>query len=1056
MFIHLHTHSHYSLLDGLPKINELIDAAKKYKMPALALTDHGAMYGTIEFYQKSLQAKIKPIIGCEMYVAPNGYKNKGEKNEKPYHLVLLAKNNQGYKNLVKLVTIAHLEGFYKKPRIDDNLLKKYSNGLIALSGCAQGKIPRLIVEKKLKQAEKAALFYRNTFNGEFYLELQHHPEYPEQKIINQGLIKLSKKIDIPLVATNDVHYINPEDSEIQDILLCLQTKKKKADKDRLTMNGNFSFLSPQEMKKNFSDVPQAIKNSEKIAMSCNLKIDLGNIKFPLFTTPSGETPHEYLKKLCLEKLSNRYPKKSKNVLDRLNYELEIIKKTNFAPYFLIVQDLTNWAKAQKIVVGPGRGSAASSIVSYILNITNIDPLKYNLIFERFLNPERISMPDIDLDFADTRRDEVVRYVEEKYGRGHVAGIITFGTMAARAAVRDVGRVLGFPYNFCDRLAKTIPQNLSLKESLKLSQELKSFIASNNDAKTIIKIALRLEGVARHSSRHACGIVIAPEALTEYVPLQYDVSGKEKTVITQYEMHAIEDLGLLKMDLLGLKNLTLLETAINLIKKTKNITLNLDKIPLDDKKTFSLLKQGKTVGVFQLESTGMRKYLKELKPTDFEDVIAMIALYRPGPMKLISSYIAGKHHKKKATYLHPKLRPILEKTYGVCVYQEQVLQIARSLAGFSLAEADILRKAVGKKIPKLLQKQKEEFIQGCIKNNIPKTTAEKIFTFIEPFAGYAFNRSHATCYATIAYQTAYLKAHYPVEFMASLLTSDQNDTDRITIEVEEAKKMGIEVLGPDINESFESFTPSKNKIRFGLLAIKNVGKPIVEEIIREREKNGSFTSLENFLSRVHSKNLNKKSLESLIKAGALDSLEDRGAMLASLDLLLDFAKRKQKDKANGQKTLFGKLNFGKGLSLKLRKPTNISAKQELFWEKELLGIFISAHPLKEYESVIKKYTKKISQLKNNTQAKVIAIIEKIKKNITHNHQVMLFAEISDPSGQIEAIIFPSLYQNTLKIWQEGNIVLVEGRVSDKEGALKIIAENARKIEEEKLSELALNG
>jgi len=1054
MFIHLHTHSHYSLLDGLGKIDDLIEQAKKYKMPALALTDHGVLYGAIEFYQKATQAKIKPIIGAEVYVAPFKHTDRKKTNEKPYHLVLLAKDYNGYKNLIKLVTIAHLEGFYRKPRIDDSLLKKYSQGLIALSACDQGKIPRLIIEKKLKQAEQTALFYKEIFNNNFYLELQDRPENEDRKIINKQLIKLSKKLNIPLVATNDIHYISKEDRDVHDILLCLQTKKKKDDKNRLKIESDLSFTSPQEMEKKFKNIPEAIKNTQKIADLCNLKIEFGKTTLPYFKTPENKTPDEYLKELCLKNLPKRYSKKRKEVIERLNYELEIIKKTKFSSYFLIVQDLVNWAKNQGIVVGPGRGSAASSIVSYLLNITNVDPLKYGLIFERFLNPERISMPDIDLDFADTRRDEVVRYIEKKYGKKQVAGIITFGTMAARVAVRDVGRVLGFPYSFCDQLAKTIPQNFSLEQALEKTQELKDFIASNKDAKKIIDIALKLEGVVRHSSRHACGIVIAPKELTEYTPLQYDVSGKEKSIISQYEMHAIESLGLLKMDLLGLKNLTLLETAIKLIKKTRNVDIKLEEIPLTDKKTFRLLQKGETIGCFQLESSGMRSYLRELKPTNFEDIIAMVALYRPGPMRLIKNYIDGKHKKKKPTYLHPKLRPILEKTYGVCVYQEQVLQIAKDLAGFSLGESDILRKAVGKKIPKLLQEQKDKFIQGCLKNKISRKIAEQIFSFIEPFAGYAFNRSHATCYAMIAYQTAYLKANYPEEFMAALLTSDQNDTDRINIEIEEARKMNIEILKPDINESFESFSPQKNKIRFGLLAIKNVGKPIVEEIITEREKNGPFKSLEDFLTRIHSRHLNKKSLESLIKAGALDSLGDRGAMLASLDLLLNFAKQQQKDKHNGQSTLFS-ISKTNNLSLKLKKPLNISTCQELFWEKELLGIFISSHPLKEYEKIIKRYVTPVKNIKPNSFNKILTVIEKIEKKSTTNGQTMLFVEVSDFSGQIEIIVFPSVYQATKNIWQEGNIIFVQGRASfNRDGKINLIVEQAKKVEKEKLDELVL--
>jgi len=958
MFIHLHVHSHYSLLDGLAKIDELISEAKKNRMSALALTDHGVMYGAIEFYKKAKEAGIKPIIGLEAYLAPNGLENKKKTDEKPYHLVLLAKNNEGYRNLIKLTTIAHLKGFYYKPRIDKEVLKRYSKGLIASTACLQGEIPRLILNNQIEKAKKKILEYQEIFGKEnFYLEVQDHPGIKGQTFVNKKLFELSKKLNVPVIATNDVHYLHPEDAEIQDILLCLQTKKKKADKDRLCMlDDDFSFRTEEQMRKSFAKHPEVIENTLKIAKQCNVEIELGKNKLPHFPISNGKTSDEYLRELCYKKINERYPQKNKKIIDRLEYELSIIKKTGFASYFLIVQDFVNWAKENGIVVGPGRGSAAGSIVSYILNITNIDPLKYNLVFERFLNPERISMPDIDLDFADVRRDEVIQYVEEKYGRDHVAQIITFGTMAARAAIRDVGRVLGYPYNFCDKLAKLVPFNYNLQEALESSQELRIAYETNKDAKTIIDKAKKLEGVVRHASKHACGVVIAPEPLTQYVPLQYDVSGKEKTIITQYEMHSIEDLGLLKMDFLGLKNLTLIEEAIKIIKKTQKKEININRISLNDKKTFELIQNAQTTGVFQLESDGMKRYLKQLKPTNIEDIIAMVALYRPGPMQLIPDYIAGKHGKKKITYLHPKLKPILEKTYGVAVYQEQLLEIVRALAGFTLGEADVLRKAVGKKIPKLLKAQHEKFIKGCLKNKISKDIAEKVWHFIEPFAGYGFNKSHATCYATIAYQTAYLKANYPVEFMAALLTSDQDDTDRIAIEIEECKKMKIEVLPPDINESFENFTVIDNvrKIRFGLLAIKNVGRPIVNTIIKERKENGAYQSMEDFLMRVKSKDLNKKSLESLIKVGAFDSFEERGILLNNIELLLEFSRKVQKDERNGQSTLFGMFKSKQKISsLRLRKTAPATSQEKIFWEKELLGLFISEHPLKKIRIKLKR-------------------------------------------------------------------------------------------------------
>jgi DNA polymerase-3 subunit alpha len=1060
-FCHLHVHSHYSLLDGLAKIDDLINEAKKNEMSALALTDHGVMYGAIEFYKKAKEAQIKPIIGCEIYLAINSRFNKRPKiDEKNYHLVLLAKNEEGYKNLIKLTTIAHLEGFYYKPRIDKEVLRKYSNGLIALSSCLQGEIPQLIINNQKEKLEEALKYYLETFGPEnFYLEVQHHPGEPFQAKVNEEIFKLAKKFNVKVVATNDVHYIKKDDREIHDILLCLQTKKKKSDPDRLCMlNDDYSFRSVKEMKEAFKDHPEVVLNTLEIANACNLEIKLGEIKLPKYPIPEGKTADEYLKELCLKNLPSRYPNLTNEIIDRLEYELSVVKKTGFASYFLIVQDFVNWAKKNNIVVGPGRGSAAGSIISYLLNITNVDPLKYGLIFERFLNPERVSMPDIDLDFADTRRDEVIEYIENKYGQDHVAQIITFGTMAARVAVRDVGRVLNYSYSFCDKLAKMIPMNLSLDEALEKVPELRITYETNEDAKKIIDIAKKLEGVARHASRHACGIVIAPEPLTNYLPLQYETSGNEKVIITQYEMHSIEDLGLLKIDILGLKNLTLIETALKIIKKNKNIEIEINSIPLNDEKTFKLFQEGSTIGVFQLESEGMRRYLKQLQPNQIEDIIAMIALYRPGPIELIGEYIANKQKLKTPTYLHPKLKEILDKTYGVAIYQEQLLEIVQKLAGFSLGEADILRKAVGKKIPELLKEQKDKFIEGCLKNKISKEIAEKIWQFIEPFAGYGFNKSHATCYALIAYQTAYLKANYPVEFMAALLTSDQNDTDRIAIEVEECRRLGIEVLPPDVNESFENFTVvGEKKIRFGLLAIKNIGKGIVNEIIKEREENGIYQNLEDFLTRVQTKDLNKKSLESLIKAGALDCFEERAKLLTNLDILLEFNKKVKKDKENGQISLFNIFNLGKKFfgKLNLKNCPPAPLQQKLFWERELLGLFISSHPLKEYSQKISKFVKPINQLSKfpNDSAVIIAgIITEIKKVITSNKETMLFVKLEDETGVIESIVFPSVFQIKPNLWQENKIILLAGRLTDKDGIPKIIAGQAEELIPNKLEEL----
>ncbi len=1060
-FIHLHVHSHYSLLDGLPKIDQLIEEVKRQKMKAVALTDHGVMYGIIEFYQKAKAAGIKPIIGVEAYIAPNRLSDKRVKiDEKPFHLVLLAKNEEGYKNLIKLTSIAHLQGFYYKPRIDKEALKQHSSGIIALSACLQGEIPRLIVNNQTKKAEEVLREYKKIFGKDFYLEIQDHPNLREQKIVNKTILKLAKKYKVPLVATNDVHYLKPEDAEIQDILLCVQTKRKKDDSGRLSMLvDDFSFRSAKKMEESFKDNPEAISNTQKIADQCNVEIKFGENKLPFFPLPAGEDANQYLRQLCEKEITGRYGKKTKAVSERLEKELSVIEKTGFAGYFLIVQDFVHWSKKNNIVVGPGRGSAAGSIVSYLLNITNIDPLKYELLFERFLNEDRINMPDIDLDFTDKRRDEVIQYIEKKYGNDHVSQIITFGTMAARAAIRDVGRALDYPYMFCDKLAKAIPFGSTLEQALTHNQELKNIYSEESKAKEIIRIAQKLEGVIRHASKHACGLLITPLPLTEYVPVQYDNSGQEKTIMSQYDMHAVEKLGLLKVDLLGLKNLTIIEKTLDIVEHIYDKKIDINNIPLDDKKTFQIFQKAQTQGVFQLESQGMQKYLKKLKPTTFEDIIAMVALYRPGPIELIPDYIDRKHGLKEIKYLHPKLKPILKKTYGIAVYQEQILQIVRSLAGFSLAEADVLRKAVGKKIAKLLQKQKEKFINGCIENKISKETAQKVFAFIEPFAQYGFNRSHAACYATIAYQTAYLKAYYPTEFIAALLCSDQNNIDKITIEIKAAEEMGIEILPPDVNESFKDFAAvGKNKIRFGLLAIKNVGRGISETIIRERKSSGNFQNLEDFLTRIQSKDLNKKSLESLIKSGALDHLKERNQMLENIETLLDFARKKQKDKENGQTTLLAIIpNITKTNGLTLKKSDPAKRQQKLIWEKELLGLFVSEHPLKEYEEILKKYAKPINEVgsqRYQSPIKVVGIITKIKKILTSSKEIMAFIKIEDPSGEIEIIVFPKLLKVNAEILEENKTISVAGKISRKDESLKIIAETIREVKKEVLDDLLL--
>lgn len=1053
-FTHLHVHSHYSLLDGLPKIDELLDYVKEQGMDSVALTDHGVLYGAVEFFKKAQEKGIKPIIGCEAYVALESmHQERPNIDDKRHHLVLLVKNEQGYKNLVKLITKAHLEGFYYKPRIDEETLAKYSEGLIGLSACLQGKIPQMIIKNKIKEAEETALKYQEIFGKDnFYLELQAHSNIKMQEKINNALISLSKKTNIPLVATNDVHYLKTEDAEAQDILMLINTGADPNNPERLSMKeDDFSLKSPEKMLEHFKHVPQAIENTQKIANQCNFEFVLGKTKLPHFDVPNGKTTDEYLKDLCYQKLEIKYPKPSKEVFARLEYELSVVKQTGFASYFLIVQDFVNWAKENRIVVGPGRGSAAGSLISYVLNITNVDPLKYNLMFERFLTPGQgraSGLPDIDLDFTDRRRDEVIEYVSEKYGRDKVAQIITFGTMAARAAVRDVGRALGYSYGFCDKMAKMIPFGFTLDQTLKRIDEFKQLYQQDEQAYKLIELAKKLEGVARHASTHACGVVISKEPLENIVPLQHPTQN-EKITITQYEMHSIEDLGILKMDLLGLKNLTIIEDTLARIYKVQNKSINIQNIPYDDKKTYKLLQEGKSTSVFQLESDGMKRYLKQLKPTVFEDIIAMVALYRPGPMQLIPDYIDRKHKRKKVEYLHPKLEPILKNTYAIPVYQEQIMQIAKDLAGFSLAEADVLRKAIGKKIRELLMSQKTKFIEGCVKNNIERKIAEKIWSWIEPAASYAFNRSHSASYATIAYQTAYLKANFPVEFMAAALTSEKGDVERIAVLIEECKKMGLEVLAPDINESFMNFSvvPKKDQIRFGLLAVKNVGINIVESIINERKANGHYATIQDFVLRVNSKDLNKKSLESLIKSGAFDKLEERNKLLSNLEKLLETARETQKNKNNNQKGLFDDMKITTTLSLKATDPASESDK--LVWEKELLGLYVSGHPLENFKKAIAGRTIPIARISEGLVGKFVRIggvVSNIKKIITKNGRPMLFLNLDDNNDKIEIVVFPSIIERNPTLFQENKVVLISGRVDFRDGMPKVICNEVEEIVE----------
>lgn len=1084
-FVHLHVHSHYSLLDGLGKIPELVEKAVLQKAPALAITDHGAMYGAVEFYKTCKGAGIKPILGMETYIAPRKLTDKtAQIDTKPYHLVLLAKNYQGYLNLIKLTSIAHTEGYYYKPRIDRETIKKYSKGLIASTACLAGEIPRNLLTGNLDEAEKLAKEYQAIFGkDDFYLELQDHPEIPEQAKANKLVIELAKKIGAPLIVTNDVHYVNTDDHEAHDVLLCVQTGKTMDDHERMTYDGDFSMREPDDLAKAFKEVPEAIANTVAIAEKCNIELPFGENLLPDFPLPKGEAADSHLKKLCEEGIKKRYSDailkelkiSPKSVNERLVYELDTITNMGFASYFLIVADFVNYAKANEIQVGPGRGSAAGSIVSYLLGITDIDPLKYNLLFERFLNPDRIEMPDIDLDFADTRRSEVIQYVRHKYGETRVAGIITFGTMAARAAARDVGRALGIAYSDVDKIAKIIPppvqgRHIPILTSVKENAELRTIYGNDPKAKRLLDLASRLEGTVRHASQHASAFVISKGVLTDHLPVQLATKG-ELGLITQYSMYPVAELGLLKMDFLGLKNLTVIENALEIIEAVYKDKIDIHHLPLDDKPTFELLARAHTTGVFQLESSGMKRYIKDLRPTELEDITAMVALYRPGPMQFIDSYIARKHGREQITYPHPLVEKALEETYGIAVYQEQAMQIAKDFAGFTGGQADTLRKAIGKKIPKLMAQMKEKFIEGAKKfNNIPESKSREVFKMLEDFAAYGFNKSHAACYAMIAYQTAYLKAHYPECFMAALMTSDLDDLDRIRIEIEEAERLGISVLPANINESFVNFGVVKDtkNIRFGLGAIKNVGEGVAEAIVKVRKSCGPYKDLADFIRRLNdyskkedeeakSTFVNKKVLEALAKSGAFDSIVERNQVLLNIDLILKFSGQKSKQSKN-QIGLFGAEidNLAKEAKLELPETPPATKRERLAWEKELLGIYLSEHPLRELAGALRQFkTTKISDLtETKRRVRVAGILTAVKKIMTRNKQQMVFAMLEDLSGKVELVVFPKVLAAAPEQFQPDSILLVTGPVDRKDGSLKLLVDSVEKIDPDTLDRSAV--
>lgn len=1069
-FVHLHVHTEYSLLDGLSKIPLLVSKVKALKMKACAITDHGVMYGVVPFYLECRKQGIKPIIGCEIYLAHKSHWEKESRiTNKPYHLILLAKNLIGYKNLMKIVSKAHLEGFYYKPRADFELLEQYHQGLIASSACLQGEIPSLLIQGKDKQAEAAARKFLKLFQDDFYLEVQAHPKISNQKIANEKIISLSRKLGIPLIATNDVHYVNQDDAEAQDALLAIQTKKMITDKKRLTMidSPDFYLRSPDEMKQLFPSHPDVLKNTVKIAEKCNLEIPIGKWILPKYSLPKEEKAESYLRKMVKEKMNIRFPKPSLEIKKRVDYELEIICNKGFATYFLIVQDFVNWAKKQGIRVGPGRGSAAGSLVSYILRITSINPLEHNLPFERFLNPQRPTPPDIDLDFADDRRDEVIKYVTQKYGKDKVAQIITFGTMEARGAVRDIGRVLGMPYSEPDQIAKLIPTGFSIEEAITSVFELQEFYKQAK-YKKLLDLAKKVEGCSRHASTHAAGVVIADKDLTEYTPIQRESKGDR--VITQYDMYCLDlnvsdtAIGLLKMDFLGLRNLSILQKSIELVEKDLTKKVDISEIPLDDPLVFQLIREGKTTGVFQLESGGMRRLAKNLKPNRFSDLTAMVALYRPGPMKLIPEFIKGKENLHKVKYPHKDLKPVLEETYGIAVYQEQVLQIAHVMAGYSMGEADILRRAIGKKKKSIMAKEKKKFIDGAKKKKYSQKIAKKVWGYIERFASYGFNKSHSASYAMIAYQNAYMKVHYPVEFMAALLTAEASSSsgpiknEKVARAVEEARRMKIYVFPPDINKSKTWFTIERDPhslegkaIRFGLAAVKNVGQAAIESILSTKKKEGPFKSLTDFCSRVDSQKVNKKVLESLIEVGAFDNFGNRAAMLSGLNKIRQIAIQGQKDKLDGQTSLFDS-DDDSNLTKKDHLPDieEFDRIDLLALEKKLLGFYLTGHPFSKALSAIKKTVNyQISELNINelksAKVKVGGIVSRIRKVFTKkNNQEMAFATIYDETGFLDLIIFPRLYSFVKDILVEDRAIVVEGHLDSRDEKLSLLVDSLREL------------
>ena len=1076
-FIHLHVHTEYSLLDGFSRLNKLINRAKELNMQAIAITDHGCMFGAIDFYKKAKAAGIKPVIGCEVYTAARGLRDKDPNYDKRYgHLVLLAENMTGYKNLIKLVSTSYVEGFYYKPRVDMEALREHSEGIIALSACLAGDVSNNILNRNYEKAKEFALLYRDIFGeNNFYLELQDH-HLPEQKEVNAGLVKLSKETGIPLVATNDLHYVNKEDAKTHDVLMCIQMGKTLNDPSRMRFGSDEFYLkSREEMEELFPYAHQALDNTIEIANRCNVEFDFNTYHLPKYDVPEGYTTESYLRELCFKGLNERYKEPTQEAIDRLNYEIDVISKMGYIEYFLITWDFINYAKENNIMVGPGRGSAAGSIVAYTLRITDIDPIKYSLLFERFLNPERVSMPDIDIDFCYERREEVIDYVKRKYGDDHVAQIITFGTMKAKAAIRDVGRVLDIPYNKVDKIAKEIPFDLgmTIDKALEVNPELRNLYEQDAETKEVIDISKQMEGMLRHASTHAAGVVISKDPVDEYVPLYRH----QESISTQFTMTTLEELGLLKMDFLGLRTLTVIRDALDLIEKKYGKRIDFSSMDCDDPKVYELLSSGNTLGVFQLESSGMRSFMKQLKPSNFEDIVAGISLYRPGPMDSIPTYIENKHNPDKITYIHESLRPIMEVSYGCLVYQEQVMQVVRDLAGYSYGRSDLVRRAMGKKKMDVMEQERQYFIhgkedengnieiQGCVRNGVPEDIANKIFDDMIDFAKYAFNKSHAAAYGVVSYETAYLKAYYPVEFMAALITSVMGNTDKVVEYIRECSALDIEILKPDINKSFGKFSVEGHNIRFGLAAVKNVGVNVINNIIKERELNGDFKDFADLVKRLDSKDLNKRVLESLIKCGAFDNISDnRASLMMGYEKLLDSVSMDRKKNVKGQISLFDGFQMGKETVevqqeiSSIPKINEFEERERLAMEKEVLGMYVSGHPLGEYEEELKNNTSidngKINVLKEDMES-YLNLDEKevilggmiVNKRIqtTKRNDIMAFLELEDLYGTIEVIVFPQTLKEYNSILNEDSIVYIKGKLSIKEEeSAKLIAREIKDI------------